>query len=180
MLQPHGLTAATLGLQQRRREAEGCPRSLNQIARKPRRARLQTKIHALDDNPDDEKSEDAHALKMAAAGSTSTTNALAKALKEEEHLKAKRRRSKGIRSLWRCSRAVTVLRNIGSRRAIFVDTLRGEILKLINTSNELSCRCSALLSCRRTLTAGSSETQRSDTITDTALAAMFSGACVRV
>jgi hypothetical protein len=33
ILQPHGLTAATLGLQQRRREAEGCPRSLNQIAR---------------------------------------------------------------------------------------------------------------------------------------------------
>jgi hypothetical protein len=68
---------------------------------KPRRVRLQTKIHALDDNPDDEKSEDAHALKMAAAGSTSTTNALAKALKEEEHLKAKRRRSKVKVTHWR-------------------------------------------------------------------------------
>lgn len=176
-LQPHGLSAATLGVQQRRREAEGCPRSLNQIACKPRRMRLQKKIHALDENPDDEKSEEADASKMrdivAAAGST--TKALAKALKEEEHLKAKLRRPKGIRSLWRCSRAVTVLRNIGSRRAICVDTLRGEILKLINTSNELSCRCSALLSCRQTLTAPSSETQRSDTMSDADRAAMFSG-----
>jgi hypothetical protein len=41
-----------------------------------------------------------------------------------------------------------VLRNIGSRRAIFVDTLRGEILKLINTSNgESLARASSLKLC---------------------------------
>jgi hypothetical protein len=68
---------------------------------KPRRVRLETKMHAVDENPDDEKSEEADALKMAAAGSTSTTNALAKALKEEEHLKAKRRRPKVKVTHWR-------------------------------------------------------------------------------
>ena len=70
---------------------------------KPRRMRLQKKIHALDENPDDEKSEEADASKMrdivAAAGST--TKALAKALKEEEHLKAKLRRPKVKVTHWR-------------------------------------------------------------------------------
>jgi hypothetical protein len=66
---------------------------------KPRRVRLETKMHAVDENPDDEKSEEADALKMAAAGST--TKALPKALKEEEHLKAKRRRPKVKVTHWR-------------------------------------------------------------------------------
>ncbi len=56
------------------------------------------KIHAVDENPDDEKSEEADASKMrdivAAAGST--TKALATALKEEEHLKAKLRLEKEL------------------------------------------------------------------------------------
>ena len=38
-----------------------------------------------------------------------------------------------------------MLRNIGSRRAICVDTLRGEILKLINTSNGESLACASSL-----------------------------------
>ena len=136
--------------------------------------------------------------------------------------------------MWLSSRAVTVLRNAGSnacktgKLGLCVDTLRGEILKLINTSNgeSLACPlsqivcvcvcvcvyfsyahswsqicvwCSATATCTHAdltrricackkkelldevqqLTARSSQKQKSDTMSDTARAAMFSGVCAR-
>ena len=68
---------------------------------KPRRVQLQKKIHALDEKPDDENSEEADASKMRDMAAGSTTKALAKALKEEEYLKAKLRRQKVKVTHWR-------------------------------------------------------------------------------